>query len=81
MDSAPTAPQLAGSLNHSALNMANAMGAWVGAAAIGAGASLRTPPLIGAAIALGGLVLALLLVRRTPAVGAVPHDGPSAATV
>ena len=51
------------------------------AAAIGAGASLRTPPLIGAAIALGGLVLALLLVRRTPAVGAVPHDGPSAATV
>ncbi|MBS9536872.1 MFS transporter [Micrococcus luteus] len=81
VDSAPTAPQLAGSLNHSALNMANAMGAWVGAAAIGAGASLRTPPLIGAAIALGGLVLALLLVRRTPAVGAVPHDGPSAATV
>lgn len=64
VDSAPGAPQLAGSLNHSALNMANAMGAWVGAAAIGAGASLRTPPLVGAAIALAGLVLAFVLVRR-----------------
>ncbi|MFJ3311894.1 MFS transporter [Micrococcus endophyticus] len=64
VDSAPGAPQLAGSLNHSALNMANAMGAWVGAAAIGAGASLRTPPLVGAAIALAGLLLAFVLVRR-----------------
>lgn len=64
VDSAPGAPQLAGSLNHSALNMANAMGAWVGAAAIGAGASLQVPPLIGAGIAALGLLLAFVLVRR-----------------
>ncbi|PZO67230.1 MAG: MFS transporter, partial [Kocuria palustris] len=31
---------------------------------IGAGASLHTPPLVGAAIALAGLVLAFVLVRR-----------------
>lgn len=79
VDSAPTAPQLAGSLNHSALNMANAMGAWVGAAAIGAGASLRTPPLVGAGIALAGLVLAFLLVRRDVAArpGVRADDGGS----
>ncbi|RUQ16033.1 MFS transporter, partial [Micrococcus sp. HSID17245] len=79
VDSAPTAPQLAGSLNHSALNMANAMGAWVGAAAIGAGASLRTPPLVGAGIALAGLVLAFLLVRRDVAAppGVRADDGSS----
>ena len=64
IDSAPSAPQLAGSLNHSALNMANAMGAWVGAAAVGAGAPLQTPPAIGAGIAALGLVLSVLLVPR-----------------
>ena len=64
VDSAPSAPQLAGSLNHSALNMANAMGAWVGATAIGAGASLQVPPTIGAGIAALGLALSLILVSR-----------------
>lgn len=64
VDAAPGAPQLAGSLNHSALNMANAMGAWVGAAAIGAGASLQAPPLIGAGIAALGVLLSVALLRR-----------------
>ncbi|MCG7423247.1 MFS transporter [Micrococcus porci] len=64
VDAAPTAPQLSGSLNHSALNMANAMGAWVGAAAVGAGASLRMPSLIGAGIALVGLLMSVALLRR-----------------
>lgn len=64
VDAAPTAPQLSGSLNHSALNMANAMGAWVGAAAIGAGASLQVPPAVGAGIAALGLVLSFTLIRR-----------------
>ncbi|MDY6055912.1 MFS transporter [Micrococcus sp.] len=67
VDAAPSAPQLAGSLNHSALNMANAMGAWVGAAAIGAGASLQVPPAVGAGIAALGVVLSLTLIRRRPA--------------
>ena len=59
--------------------MANAMGAWVGAVAIGAGASLRTPPLVGAGIALAGLVLAFLLVRRDVAArpGVRADDGGS----
>ena len=75
MDAAPDAPQLAGSLNHSALNMANAMGAWVGAAAIGAGASLQAPPLIGAGIAALGVLLSVLLLRRAPA-GDTPSGRP-----
>ncbi|MDO5635409.1 MAG: MFS transporter [Micrococcus sp.] len=64
VDAAPRSPQLAGSLNHSALNMANAMGAWVGAAAIGAGFSAAVPSLLGAGIAVLGVVLAFTLIRR-----------------
>jgi MFS transporter, DHA1 family, inner membrane transport protein len=63
VDSAPHAPQLSGALNHSALNLANAMGAWVGAAVIQAGFGLQVPAGAGAALAGVGLVLSLLLLR------------------
>lgn len=64
VDAAPASPQLAGSLNHSALNMANAIGAWVGAAIIGAGHAANVPSLAGAAVAALGLALSCTLIRR-----------------
>lgn len=63
VDAAPQAPQLSGALNHSALNLANAMGAWVGAAVIQAGFALQVPAGAGAAMAGLGLVLSLVLLR------------------
>ncbi|QCU79343.1 MFS transporter [Citricoccus sp. SGAir0253] len=63
VDAAPHAPQLSGALNHSALNLANAMGAWVGAAVISAGAGLQVPAGAGAGLAAVGLVLSLVLLR------------------
>lgn len=66
VDSAPQSPQLAGALNHSALNLANAAGAWVGAAVIAAGATLQVPAAAGGALAAIGLLLSWVLLRRTP---------------
>lgn len=63
VDAAPHAPQLSGALNHSALNLANAMGAWVGAGVISAGAGLQVPAGAGAGLAAVGCVLSLLLLR------------------
>lgn len=64
VDSAPQSPQLAGALNHSALNLANAAGAWVGAAVIAAGATLQVPAAAGAVMAVVGLLLSWLLLSR-----------------
>ncbi|MGO1184172.1 MAG: MFS transporter [Micrococcaceae bacterium] len=61
VDSAPQSPQLAGAFNHSAFNMANAMGAWIGAGVLQAGFGVQLTPLAGAAVAAVGLVLAVLL--------------------
>ncbi|GAA5226633.1 MFS transporter [Paeniglutamicibacter antarcticus] len=59
MDSAPHAQSLAASLNHSALNVANALGAALGAAVITAGLGYRAPAFLGAGLALLGLLLAI----------------------
>ncbi len=63
VDAAPHAPQLSGALNHSALNLANAMGAWVGAAVIQAGFILQVPAGAGGVLAAVGLGLSLVLPR------------------
>lgn len=60
LDVASDAPTLASSLHHSAFNVANANGAWLGGLAIGAGFGLASPNLVGAGLALLGLVLAIL---------------------
>ncbi|WOO98617.1 MFS transporter [Micrococcus terreus] len=65
VDSAPQSPQLAGALNHSALNLANAAGAWVGAGVIAGGATLQVPAAAGAVLAFLGLALSWILLRRT----------------
>jgi MFS transporter, DHA1 family, inner membrane transport protein len=70
MDVAHDAQTLAAALNHSALNIANATGAWVGGLVIAAGYGYTAPAAAGAVLAAAGLVvltISVLLQRRTPA--------------
>ena len=55
MQVAGAAQTLAAASNHSALNIANALGAWVGGAVIAAGWGYRAPSLVGAGLAVAGL--------------------------
>ena len=67
MGVAGAARTLGAAMNHSALNLANALGAWVGGLVIAAGHGLRAPSLVGAALSVGGLLvlgLSLVLHRR-----------------
>lgn len=66
MDVAGDAQTLAATLNHSAFNIANALGAWLGGLAIAAGYGWTSPGAVGFVLALGGLaiVLASLWVER-----------------
>jgi MFS transporter, DHA1 family, inner membrane transport protein len=57
MHAAGDAQMLGAALNHSALNLANGLGAWVGSVVIAAGYGYRAPSLVGAALAVGGLVI------------------------
>lgn len=72
MDVAGPAQSLAAALNHSAFNMANALGAWLGGLAIDAGLGWRATSWVGAALSLAGLLVfatALWLAKR-PLAGA-----------
>lgn len=60
LDSAPEAPTLASSLNHSALNVANALGAFLGGLVIAWGWGFTAPAYVGAALAVLGLGIAML---------------------
>ncbi|KQT53890.1 MULTISPECIES: MFS transporter [unclassified Aureimonas] len=55
MDVAGDAQTLAAALNHSAFNVANALGAWLGGAAIAAGYGFASTGWVGAVLGLGGL--------------------------
>ena len=55
MDVAGDAQTLAAALNHSAFNMANALGAWLGGAAISGGLGWASTGWVGALLAVGGL--------------------------
>lgn len=67
MDAAPHAQTLAASLNHSAFNMANALGAWLGGLAIAGGYGWTSTAWVGAGLALGGLAIFGVAVWRLPA--------------
>ncbi|MFI6655392.1 MFS transporter [Streptomyces sp. NPDC050523] len=58
MAKAKNAPTMAAASNHSAFNLANAGGAWLGGLAISAGWGWASPNLVGAALAVAGLGLA-----------------------
>ncbi len=69
MHEAGESEMLGAALNHSALNVANALGAWLGGLVIAAGFGYTAPNLVGAGlgvVGLGILAFALLLGRRTP---------------
>ncbi len=70
MDVAGDAQTLAAALNHSAFNIANALGAWLGAAAITAGWGWTSLGPVGAVLAVGGLAvfgMSMLLQRSVAA--------------
>ena len=69
MDVAAEAQTLAAASNHAAFNAANALGPWLGGLAIGAGLGWTSTGYIGAATAIGGLLLyawARRIDRRAP---------------
>lgn len=69
MDVAGDAQTLAAALHHSAFNVANAIGPWLGGLSIAAGYGLVSTGWIGSALALGGLavfLIAIALEARRP---------------
>jgi DHA1 family inner membrane transport protein len=78
METAGEAQMLGAALNHSALNLANALGAWLGGLVIAAGLGYRAPAALGAGLALVGLLPLLasaVLRRRTLREGAGTSAG------
>jgi DHA1 family inner membrane transport protein len=72
MDVARDAQTLAAALNHSALNIGNATGAWVGGLVIAAGYGYTAPAAAGAVLAVAGgavLTVSVALQRRGPSPG------------
>ena len=68
MEVAGDAQMLGAAMNHSALNLANALGAWLGGLVIAAGYGYLAPSYVGAGLSLLGLVVLLAsatLHRRT----------------
>ena len=68
MDVAGDAVTLGAAMNHAALNVANALGAWLGGVVIAAGWGYRAPALVGAVLSLLGLLILVwsaLVHRRT----------------
>jgi DHA1 family inner membrane transport protein len=67
MDVAEDAQTLAAALNHSAFNIANAIGAWLGGIAVASGLGWASTGWVGALLALGGLLIfAVSLADRRP---------------
>ena len=67
---APEAPTLMGAMNLAALNVANAIGAWAGGAAIAAGFGLLSAVWAGFLLTLLGLVVFAITVPRAPQLAA-----------
>jgi DHA1 family inner membrane transport protein len=67
MDVSGDAQGLAAALNHSAFNVANALGPWLGGMAIAAGFGLTSTGYVGCGLALAGLVVwAIALISARP---------------
>ncbi|CAG9167796.1 MFS transporter [Cupriavidus respiraculi] len=70
MDVAGDAQTLAAALNHSAFNLANALGAWLGGVTIAAGLGWASTGWVGLLLALGGLLVFAVSVTTTRRQGA-----------
>jgi DHA1 family inner membrane transport protein len=78
MDVAEEAQSLAAALNHSAFNIANALGAWLGGIAIAGGLGWASTGWVGAMLAVGGLLIftvSLAAEERKARSGAVAESG------
>ncbi|MFE3058570.1 MFS transporter [Nocardia sp. NPDC059239] len=73
MDVAHDAQTLAAALNHAALNIANAAGAWLGGLVIAAGLGYTAPTAVGAGLAVLGTLLFAVTVVAARRGGALPH--------
>jgi MFS transporter, DHA1 family, inner membrane transport protein len=60
MDVAGDAQTLGAAMNHASLNIANALGAWLGGLVIAAGWGLRAPALVGLVLSIAGVAILLL---------------------
>lgn len=83
MAKAKDAPTMAAASNHSAFNLANAGGAWLGGLAISAGWGWASPSMVGAALAAAGLGLAFisgLMDRGDPGSVVIASSGAEAST-
>ncbi len=60
MDVAGDAQTLGAAMNHASLNIANALGAWLGGVVIAAGWGLRAPALVGVLLSLAGVGILLV---------------------
>ncbi|WP_370173228.1 MFS transporter [Sphingobium abikonense] len=77
MDVAGDAQTLAAALHHSAFNIANAIGPWLGGLSIAAGHGLVSTGWIGSGLALGGLavfLIAITIQRRSALLIAAPAE-------
>ncbi|EYT79957.1 MFS transporter [Streptomyces sp. Tu 6176] len=85
LDQAHGAPTLASAVNIGAFNLGNALSAWIGGLVIAAGFGYTAPNWVGAALAAGALVLAVVSaalerwdsVSGTLATGPVPAEHPA----
>ena len=59
MDVAGDAQTLGAAMNHASLNVANALGAWLGGSVIAAGYGYRSTSLVGAALSVAGIAVLL----------------------
>jgi DHA1 family inner membrane transport protein len=76
MDVAGDAQSLAAALNHSAFNVANALGPWLGGMAIAAGFGLTSTGYVGCALAIGGLAIWAVSKSRPAQNGDLPSASP-----
>jgi DHA1 family inner membrane transport protein len=76
MDVAHEGQSLAAALNHSTLNIANALGAWLGSVVLASGLGYEWPSRVGAGLAVLGVLIAVAsgVAERRSLVGAVPAD-------
>ena len=63
MDVAGDAQTLGAAMNHAALNVANALGAWLGGLVIAAGYGYRAPALVGVGLSVAGFVVLVISAR------------------
>ncbi len=74
MDVAGDAVTLGAAMNHAALNLANALGAWLGGLVIAAGYGYRSPALVGAALSVLGVGILLWSAASHRASGSADHS-------